>query len=143
MNKVLWVLVAMCVATSVRAQTIEKGIWEELQKTAVLSALVEQCENLPAGANKADVQKFSKEYSNYLIEKGKLPVDKVIKLVATALYTIDQKYSDDIPQDICLNAVDMLSLMEKQWFMKKEDSTSKQAKKSPKIESFSKSVYNK
>ena len=126
MKKYLWVMF-ICFSTTGFAQSLNnvdiktKNSWEEFQKTAVLSALLDQCQEVHEIKEKKEIwQKFSKEYSSFLVEKNKFKRSQVIQIVADALFEIDEKYGDDIPVPICLNALEMTMKMQKKWTIQKD-----------------------
>ena len=92
---------------------------EEFERVVIVSAIIDQCDlsNI-SRSQKEHIQKFSKDYSDYLIEKSKYTPIKVTQIVAKSLFKIDQKYGDDIPVNVCESALKIIDNMEKQWINK-------------------------
>lgn len=117
----LAVLVGLAfVSVAAVAQTFSFGkdskYAEEFEKVVIVSAIIDQCEvSTISKAQKEHIQKFSKEYSDYLIEKSKYNQSTVTKIVAKSLFKIDEKYGDDIPVSVCESALTIIHNMEKQW----------------------------
>lgn len=101
---------------------------QEFEKVVIVSAIIDQCDSPTISkAQKDHIQKFSKEYSDFLIEKSKYNATTVTKIVAKSLFKIDEKYGDEIPASVCESALTIIGNMEKQWLsnlaMEKSKST--------------------
>lgn len=131
MRKTLWVVWFLLSISCALARGSEQNTpinkkrtgdnWEQLKKISLISAIIAQCEFKPPLKNSLELRKFSKSYTNFLIETGKYEKTEVLNMVTEILSEIESRYGiEEIPKNICTDAIATTEEMYIKWKNKEQ-----------------------
>lgn len=104
---IIFTFLFMNLSWAIQDSRVEDNNRMTFREFAKLSAIVSQCE---LNFNSEKINKFAKYHGLKLARESNLSPEKIAQEVSIILYELDQRFPEEIPENICKTAINKFEM---------------------------------